>query len=177
MISRVIHKCRYGGSPPPDALAYQALRLFALQNEPDAFGSSYEEEKDFPAATIESRLAVQPDRGPFGAFEHENLIGLIALGRESHDKLSHKALIWGMYVRPEFRVRGVGRALLVEALALARSVPQMIQVNLCVNANNAAAVRLYESVGFKVFAREPGAMQIGGKLHDELHMYLRLEAG
>jgi RimJ/RimL family protein N-acetyltransferase len=160
---------------PADASAFQALRLAALLEAPSAFGSSYEEEKDFLASTIEGRLAVQADRGPFGAFENETLIGLVGLGRESHNKLSHKALIWGMYVTPEARGKGIGRALLLEALSLARSVPEIKQVNLCVNASDASAIRLYESVGFKSFGREPGAMLIDGKLHDEIHMYLRLK--
>jgi ribosomal protein S18 acetylase RimI-like enzyme len=79
-----------------------------------------------------------------------------------------------MYVTPEARGRGIGRALLLEALSLARSVAGVKQVNLCVNAGSASAIRLYESVGFQSFGREPGAMLIDGKLHDEIHMCLRL---
>ena len=162
---------------PADATAFQAFRLDALKDAPSAFGSSYEEEKDFPASIIEGRLAEKTDRGPFGAFEGESLIGLVALGRENMHKLTHKALIWGMYVKPEARGKGIARALLHEALSLARSVPEVQQVNLCVNASNAGAIQLYESVGFKAFGREPGAMFINGELHDEIHMYLRLADG
>jgi ribosomal protein S18 acetylase RimI-like enzyme len=162
---------------PADANAFQALRLAALKDTPSAFGSSYEEEKDFAVSTIEGRLAEKPDRGPFGAFEGEDLVGLVALGRENMNKLAHKALIWGMYVKPEARGKGIGRALLLEALSLARAVPEVRQVNLCVNASNANAIRLYESAGFKAFGREPGAMLVDGELHDELHMYLRLTDG
>lgn len=158
---------------PTDASAFQALRLAGLKAEPLAFGSSYEEEKDFPLATIEGRLAVMPDRGPFGAFENDQLVGLVALGRESMHKLAHKAFIWGMYVKPEFRGQGIARALLTEALALARSVPGLKQVNLCANVANTVAIGLYESVGFETYGREPGAMFIDGALHDEVHMSLR----
>ena len=162
---------------PADASAFQTLRLTGLKEEPASFGSSYDEEKDFPTSTIESRLAMRSDRGPFGAFENENLIGLVALGREDKKKLNHKALIWGMYVKPEFRGEGIARALLGEALALARSVPEVKQVNLSVNAHNLIAIRLYESFGFKAFGREPGALLINYELHDEIHMHLRLTNG
>ena len=162
---------------PADAAAFHALRLAALKAEPSAFASSYEEEKDFPLTTIEGRLAAKPDRGPFGAFENEELVGLVALGRESMSKLSHKAVIWGMYVKPEARGKGIARALLVEALSLARSTLEVMQVNLGVNASNAGAIRLYESVGFKAFGLEPGALFIDGKLHDEIHMCLPLTDG
>jgi GNAT superfamily N-acetyltransferase len=106
---------------PADASAFQVLRLSALREVPSAFGSSYEEEKNSAACAIEDRLAVKTDRGVFGAFNAADLIGLVALGRESMHKLAHKAFIWGMYVAPQVRGKGLGRALLVEALSLARS--------------------------------------------------------
>ena len=159
---------------PADASVFQELRLAGLREEPSAFGSSYEEEKDFSAPVIEDRLAVRGDQGPFGAFERDTLVGLVALGRERMNKLSHKGLIWGMYVKPEYRGKGVARALLAEALSLARSVPELKQVNLCVNARNTGAIRLYESFGFKAFGREPSALLVNGELHEEIHMYLRL---
>jgi ribosomal protein S18 acetylase RimI-like enzyme len=159
---------------PEDAAAFQALRLAALQEAPTAFGSSFEEEKGFSAPVIEGRLALKPDRGPFGAFEGQELVGLVALGREGMKKLSHKALVWGMYVKPSQRGKGVGKALLHEALSLARSAPGVVQVNLSVNAGNTSAIRLYESAGFKVFGQEPCALHINGEFHDELHMYLHL---
>jgi ribosomal protein S18 acetylase RimI-like enzyme len=160
---------------PADSPAYRALRLAGLREAPAAFGSSYEEEKDHPLAVFEDWLAVKPDRGPFGAFDSDALVGIASLGRETLKKLSHKAFIWGMYVAPHARRKGTGRALLLEALAFARSVPEVRQVNLSVNANNPEAVRLYQAVGFKEFGREPGAMLVDDKLHDEIHMYLRVK--
>lgn len=162
---------------PADAAVFQAFRLAALLEAPAAFGSSHEEERELSRSVIEDRLAVKPDRGPFGAFENDELVGLVALGRESMHKLAHKALIWGMYVAPEARGKGIGRALLLEALSLARSVAGILQVNLRVNASNEGAIRLYESVGFKTFGHEPGAMLVDGELHDELHMCLPLSSG
>ncbi len=162
---------------PADAAAFQALRLAALQEAPAAFGSSFEEEREFGASIIESRLAVRPDRGPFGAFVDGELVGLVALGRENMAKLAHKALVWGLYVKPQFRDQGIGRALLLAVLSLARSVPGVRRVNLCVNATNGGAIRLYQSVGFRAFGHEPDAMLVNGELHDEVHMSMQLHAG
>lgn len=47
-------------------------------------------------------------------------------------------------------------------------------MSLRVNAGNAGAIRLYESLGFRSFGREPGSMQVNGEFHDEIHMFLRL---
>ena len=158
---------------PADAERFHSFRLAALKEAPTAFGSSYEEELAFPASVIEGRLAVKSDRGPFGAFQGGELIGLVAIGRENLSKLSHKALVWGLYVKPEHRRGGIAKALLLEALSFARSVPGVSQANLCVNAENTGAIRLYESVGFNAFGREPHAMQISGVFYDELHMSLQ----
>jgi len=162
---------------PADATSFQALRLAALQESPTAFASSYEEEREFSQSFIEERLAAKPDRGTLGAFNGTELVGFIALGRERHRKLEHKALIWGMYVAPKFRRNGIGRALMCTALELARSVPAIRQVNLSVNANNKGAIVLYQSLGFKVFGHERGGMLAEGELHDELHMCFELAHG
>jgi len=158
---------------PADAIAFQRLRLAALKDTPSAFACSYEEEKDLAACTVAGRLAEKAGCGSLGAFEGETLVGIVALGRESLRKLAHKAWIGGLYVQPQARGKGLARALLAEALSLARSVPQVKQVHLCVNAGNASAIHLYESVGFQAFGREPGALCVDGVLHDEIHMYLR----
>jgi ribosomal protein S18 acetylase RimI-like enzyme len=160
---------------PDDAHAFRRLRLFALCESPTAFGSSYEEEQDLPMSVVERRLATTPDRAAFGAFENHELVGSVVLGRDNMRKLAHKAFIWGMYVSPNARGRSVGRHLLVEALTFARSIDSIRQVNLSVTAGNIAAFRLYESVGFRVYGREPDALCIDGRLHDELHMYLRVK--
>jgi RimJ/RimL family protein N-acetyltransferase len=155
---------------PEDASAFRTLRLSALLDEPTAFGASYEEESALAPDVLASRLVQHADRGVFGAFDGDTLVGLVALAREDKLKLRHKGMIFGVYVTPEARGKGIGRKLLAQALALAKSVPGLLQVNLSVNANNPAAISLYESLGFQTFGREPGAMKIGDSLYDELHM-------
>ncbi|MFM8900290.1 MAG: N-acetyltransferase family protein [Burkholderiales bacterium] len=162
---------------PADAPVFQTFRLAALKDEPQAFGSSFEEEKDFSISVVESRLATRIDRGAIGAFLDDALVGVVALGREDKVKLAHKGMIWGLYVEPQARGRGLGRALLRHAISLARSVDGLRKLNLSVNGGNASAIRLYETEGFKVFGREPEGMLIDGVLHEEVHMCLMLANG
>lgn len=159
---------------PTDAAIYQALRLAALKELPAAYGSSYAEEKDAPVALLEQILAHRPDRGTFGAFRASQLVGLVSVAREAQNNTAHKGLLWGMYVRPDQRGQGVGRELLLKAIALARSMPGLLQVNLAVGATNVPALRLYESVGFRAFGVEAAAMLVQGQPVDEIHMQLRL---
>jgi ribosomal protein S18 acetylase RimI-like enzyme len=159
---------------PQDAPAFQRLRLIGLRDEPRAFASSYEEEKDRAPSDVAAQLAPSPDHAIFGAFANDELIGVVALGREGMSKLAHKGYVWGMFVAASARQQGVGRLLMLEAIGMARTVPGLRQLNLGVNAQNTAAIRLYESLGFKTFGHEAGAMLIAGTLHDEAHMSLRL---
>jgi ribosomal protein S18 acetylase RimI-like enzyme len=159
---------------PQDAPQFQRLRLIGLRSQPSAFASSYEEEKGRALAAIEAQLAESPDSAIFGAFTNNELIGVVALGREGMRKLAHKGYIWGMFVDAASRQQGVARRLMLQAIAMARNMPDLRQLNLGVNANNSAALRLYESLGFKVFGHEAGALLVDGAVHDEVHMSLPL---
>jgi ribosomal protein S18 acetylase RimI-like enzyme len=161
---------------PSDATTYVEVRLQALRDAPSAFAVSYEEESANPISQIEAMLRPQDDRAVFGAFINDQLVGMAALGREGLRNLSHKAFVWGMYVAPTCRNQGIGRSLLMQALYLAREVPGVTQVNLCVNVGNATAIALYESLGFQVFGREAAALMVEGKFHDDLHMVCRVGA-
>ena len=157
-----------------DAATFKALRLAALCECPTAFSSSYEEECDIPLARAAERLAPDRDHAVFGAFDGERLVGTVGIQRERPRKLTHKAVIWGVYVAPAFRKRGVGRKLLDHALAHAMSLAGLLRVNLGVNTANPAAIALYKSVGFEPFGLERGFLLVDGVLHDELHMALAI---
>lgn len=155
---------------PADAPEFQALRLEALRECPSAFASSYEEEREAPIAAVAERLAVRSDRYVVGAWLESELVGMLGLRREKAHKLSHKAFIWGVYVSPTARRRGMGRQLIARALAHAASMGGVRQINLGVNAANAEAIALYEAAGFTAFGLERGFMLLDGELHDEVLM-------
>jgi ribosomal protein S18 acetylase RimI-like enzyme len=155
---------------PADAAAFLTLRLEGLRESPSAFGSSYEEERDTPLSTIEARLAADSGRNMFGAFDGDELVGLVAVGREAALKIRHKGYIRAMYVAEAYRGRGVGRRLMEHALAFAATMPGLQRLTLSVTAGNAAATVLYESLGFKEFGREPDSMIVDGQLFDEIMM-------
>jgi ribosomal protein S18 acetylase RimI-like enzyme len=156
-----------------DAATFQALRLVALLDTPEAFAASHDEEKDMPLAAVAQRLAERPGHAMFGAFVQDTLVGIVGLARESREKMAHKGHIWGMYVSAGVRGHGVARALMQAALAHARATAGIAKVTLNVDAANVAAIALYESLGFVVFAREADAMRLGAQQRDDLQMHLR----
>ena len=158
---------------PTDAATFQELRLYALQESPSAFGSSYEEEHDRPLEVVAERLGAENNH-VYGAFtEAGGLIGVIGLFQEQRVKTRHNAFIWGMYVAPQHREHGVGRALMEAALSRARELG-LRKVTLAVNSANQAAVRLYESCGFEQYGLEKEAFNIGEDYYDSAYMVLKL---
>ncbi|MBR0669067.1 GNAT family N-acetyltransferase [Roseomonas hellenica] len=152
-----------------DAAAYRAIRLEALERCPENFGASADIEGAQPLAWFAERLAGSHVFAAGG----DPLDGVIGLRPQEAPKLRHKVLIWGFYVRPAARRRGLGAALLGHAIAAARGLVE--ELRLSVAAENAAAIRLYEAAGFTAYGREPRALRVGGRDVDELLMALRLD--
>lgn len=152
-----------------------SIRLRSLQDNPEAFGSTYEETRQRGKESYRQRLR-QPHAETFyvGAFEDERLVGIVGFFRESGTKGQHKGYIISMYVAPEQRGRGVGKALVAEAITQARTIPGLEQLLLAVVTTNTAARRLYRSLGFEVYGLEPHAMKYGDQYWDEELMILRL---
>ncbi len=156
-----------------DVEVYRALRLDSLLESPHAFTKSYEEFSQRTLDGIAQQLRGH-DSFTLGAFENDRLVGMVGFYRESALKLRHKGYIVSMYVIPDYRSRGLARALLTEAIARARRLPDLKQLLLGVVVTQATAKRLYESLGFTVYGREPDAVKVGNEYFDEEFMLLKL---
>jgi len=159
-----------------DASTYQALRLQALRDSPQAFSASVEDEADRSVDAVAARLVPAADGSvcTLGIFVDGELAGFVALLHPQRAKLCHGAELAGMYVAPAHRQRGCGAALLRAAIAHARAIAGVRQLGLSVNATNTAAKALYRAMGFVGWGVQPQALQIAGVFHDEEHMQLRL---
>ena len=100
------------------------------------------------------------------------MVGLIgALWGE--DEGPGVATIVSMFVRPEWRGRGIAARLLNAALERLKQIDGVERVHLEVVVDQSAAVRLYENAGFRPIARNPNRMG-DGVVRDELLMELEL---
>jgi ribosomal protein S18 acetylase RimI-like enzyme len=149
------------------------LRLKALASEPNAFGESVEEHReksvDLFAQKLKSKAA---DNFILGAFDQSRLIGTVGFYREQPAKRRHKGKIWGVFVEPEYRGRGVSRELLKHLLEMVRTLPGLECVLLSVAMTQQPARRLYLSAGFRSFGIEPRALKAEDRYVDEEHMIL-----
>jgi RimJ/RimL family protein N-acetyltransferase len=158
-----------------DAALYQPLRLRALREHPEAFAPAFEEEQQLPLETIAHRLQQSSaERYVLGAFEREELSGLLHFHRWEGRKIRHRASIGGMYVPVELQGRGLGQALLLEAITRARTLRGLEELILAVTVGNERARALYVAVGFSTVARDPRYLKIGGQYFDIEWMHLNL---
>lgn len=148
-----------------DAALYRTLRLEALASDPAAFGASHEEESAYPLAWFQERLA---NNYVLGSFIGGSLCGCAGFYIGSGIKMAHKGTLWGMYVRPAARQQGVGKTLVKAVLEAAQT--QVEQIDLCVNADNHAAIQLYQHFGFSAYGTERHATKYNGIYADEIMM-------
>jgi ribosomal protein S18 acetylase RimI-like enzyme len=159
---------------PADAPEFRRLRLKALRESPTAFGSSYAEEARRPLAAFKTRLEARADNWVFGSLHGQRLIGVLRLVREQGKKERHKATIYGLYVAPSERRRGIARKLLAEAIATARTLKGLRQIRIGVVTSNAAARTLYVKAGFVEYGKEEDALFVAGRFHAESLMVKKL---
>lgn len=156
-----------------DAGAFQAVRLRALQEHPEAFGSSYEEEQGLSLDEVAQRFGLS-DNVMFGAFDQDMLVGITHLSRYTRAKMRHRAIIGAMYVTPESRSKGAGSALIGAALSHARTLDGLEDVILAVTVGNDSARHLYIKAGFESYSIDPRLIKIGDQYFDVEWMVLRI---
>jgi len=153
-----------------DVAAFREIRLEALRACPEAFGSSFEEEQRLTAADFARRAAPESPDAVFGAFLEEDAlpVGIAGFRVPQNAKERHKSMLWGMYVRPAGRGRGIATTLLRCVIEHARNTPGVEVLQLTVTADNAAARALYDRAGFVPYGLERRALRLApGDYRDE----------
>lgn len=154
---------------PDDAAAYREIRLATLELAQDVFGTRLADEAARPLPYFAAQLV---DSVVLGAFIDARIIGVVRISREARAIEAHKAVLGGVFVHPVARGQGIGRALVQEAIMVARGMVE--QLTLGVVRHNTHAIRLYEDLGFRTYGIEPRARKIGDGYVDMVLMALPL---
>jgi len=157
---------------PDDAAAVRALRLEALTQNPTAFSADVTATAAEPPEAWAARIARynQEQAGVICVAEASGgLVGMAGLVCGHWPKTRHRADIWGVYVKPEWRNRGIAEALLAECAGWARERGVFMAL-LGVVTINTPAIRCYARCGFQVYGIDPKTLCHDGIYYDELLM-------
>jgi ribosomal protein S18 acetylase RimI-like enzyme len=159
-----------------DAQTLWDLRMLALETDPWSFVDSPEELRRMSIEEFAERLK-DNDAANFiyGAFEGGSAVGMVGFYQEVPMKRRHKGWIWGVFVAPAARGRGVARKLMQATIERSKSLPELDMILLTVSASQPIPRRLYESLGFRSFGIEPKGLKIGNEAKDEENMVLEFE--
>jgi ribosomal protein S18 acetylase RimI-like enzyme len=156
---------------PSDAAALLA-HLKALAAEPginiplapDEITTTVEQEKALLADIADSERAIMLVAVAEGA-----IVGELSLKAISPRRAVRHVATLGMSVKQDWRGKGVGRALMTDALAWAPTAG-IKRIELYVYARNAAAIALYERFGFVTEGRRKGFIREGDTYLDDFVM-------
>lgn len=151
--------------PPDRWREYRDLRFEALKREPSAYGSSIEETKKLTGKEWKRRI-----KSVLFALSDDRPVGMIVYVFDQGLKSRHIAEIYGFYVSADYRGQGVGTRLLERALSLIRKNKRVIKVELAVNPEQRAAVKLYRKAGFIVSGRTEKELKVGRRFYAMLFM-------
>lgn len=160
-----------------DAEEVFMLRGIALQTEPQAFGATYDSFVSRGVEGIREQIVPIPGhRLSIGAFDGDRLVGTATVSRPTNEKFSHTASLGGMFVLPQYRGQGVGRALVSMLIAEAKMYQGLEQIGLSVSQSQKHAIKLYQSAGFATWGVEPNGIKVEGISSDLEHMILKISS-
>ncbi|MDJ0946905.1 MAG: GNAT family protein [Kiloniellales bacterium] len=145
-----------------DAEGFREIRLEALKSHPESFQSTYESAAELPLDAFAQRLRRY---ALFGGFIGDELYGFVGFFPLRNPKISHKGIMWGMFVKEDARGTGLAEAMVGAVLDHAQGTVE--QVLLSVIVENKRARRFYEKMGFEPFGLERRALKIDGRYYDE----------
>src|SRR5476649_571147 len=107
-----------------DAAQYQKLRLLSLQEAPQAFLSTYQDEVTFNTEVYAKHLEWSlrpPFLGYFGVFEGRQLIGYIQVTSPLLQKQEHIVLLYNLYIDAKHQRQGLATQLLNEIFGILKA--------------------------------------------------------
>jgi GNAT superfamily N-acetyltransferase len=169
------HATQFRPLEEQDFSVFVALRKEALLNEPEAFGPDYNTFNATPLLDKEhffERILNYPFSFSLGAFTDEGI--LVGMGcftcNRAMVKRRHKGVVWGMYVQPLHRSKGIGKQLIDLLLLAAKHDAGCEQALITVTPPGSSAHRFYENMGFIQYGVEYRALKLESGYIDEVLM-------
>lgn len=134
---------------PDEWPLYKAIRLEALQSDPHVFGSSHAKESADPDSRWQDGLRDPQTVAIFGVFDGDALIGMTGIKLLRDDPAGLTAKLWGSWIKPAARSRGVSIPMYRARLDWAAAHPTVKRVIVSHRQSNAASMRANQKHGFQ----------------------------
>lgn len=125
----------------------RSIRLKALQNDPGVFSATYEDaikrtEADWKAYLTGTNTAV------FGIFDDAHPIGMTGISIERDDSTYKNAFLWGSWLKPEYRGKGISKLMYQARLNWARNHATCEKITVSHRESNIASKLANQKHGF-----------------------------
>lgn len=146
-----------------DIIAYRTLRQYSLMESPFAFSDSYEDLETKTMLDYQSeieKLGTPLEAFTLGGFNEANeLNGFVKFKRDQRSKARHRASMYSLYVKPEYRGQGLAKMLVSELIKIIEPIPGIEQLQLSSIVSHISIIEFYEKLGFQ---------KLGGLLEKDL---------
>jgi RimJ/RimL family protein N-acetyltransferase len=160
-----------------DARPLFDLRLEALHDSPEAYGEDYVYVLSQPPSVwtdLVSHSLGDGDRIIFVAEVNGSLVGMAGANRSPMKNTRHSASVWGVYVQPLWRGKGLATDLVNACIHWGKK-KGLATMRLGVITANPAAIHCYEKCGFRACGVDPQAFFVGDRYYDLMRMTLVLD--
>ncbi len=137
---------------PQNALIFKDVRLRALQDTPQAFGSTYARESLLADTEWIQRAARWNGERAILYLAIDGDVACAIAGTHLVQDDATRAQLISMWTAPTHRRRGIGRLLVTEILGWAR-LRKASTLQLMVTCNNEPAILFYQRLGFTLTGR------------------------
>jgi ribosomal protein S18 acetylase RimI-like enzyme len=152
---------------------YKKIRLEALKNEPQAFGSSYAKENERTEIEWQNKLAKSEDLNGTSFFYAVSKSGLfVAVGGAYQDNNKQWNIV-AIYTKKEVRGQGLGQRVF-KSIINELKARKIKKAYLRVNTLQVAAQALYEKNGFVIKQIIKDQLLGDGKYYNEVEMFIDL---
>ncbi len=142
------------------------IRLKALQTDPTVFGSNYERESQMTETGWRNRLQAK-DNAIFLIYEDEMPIGMTCVSIDRNDPTKKIALLWGSWLEPDFRGKGLSNLMYQTRIHWAKEHPTVEKIIVSHRASNLSSKCANQKHEF-VMTHTVGKVWTDGVVEDEI---------